>query len=120
MDNQKNVKTSFWDFKTPKVYTTRGEKALDFWVSLLIFSSILNFFLTKAFSFIYKHLGDLLPPEYSISEFLPFLIPCLIVIILMILGVVYFWSRRRYIAYGLSVLIVQGILMLTILLKSVL
>jgi len=119
MNNQKNVKTSFWDLKTPKVYTTGAERALDFWVSFWVANSLIGFFLTKVISFQYRFLGEIHGPKYSypISELLPVLIPFLIVVIFMILGFVYFWNRRRYIVYGLLTPLILSILMLIMVLR---
>jgi len=106
MNNQKSIKTSFWDFKTPKVYTNIGERILDFLVGFFIPYLPIRFLWIRIVSFRFKQLGEMRPHEYypfPIREFLPFLILYFIIILLLILGIFYFWKRRRHFARGLLV-----------------
>jgi hypothetical protein len=112
MDNQKPVKTSFWDFKNIKDYTTILEKRLDFWVGWLIPEYIISIFLTRIFSIRYEQLGEMghKTLDLSFSKLLPTLIPLFAIFVIIILGIFYFLKRRKHLAYGLLVSLILSIM----------
>ena len=117
MNNQDLIKTSFWDFKSKKVYTNIGDKILDFLGALIIASIPINFLGSKIFSIRYEQFGAIDPYDevFSISNILPSLIGTFVVILLFILGIFYFWKRRRYIAYGFLLQLVIAVLLIFLL-----
>lgn len=101
MNNQPPVKTSFWNFKDPKSYSNPIEIILDILMGLFIPSIPIRFFSIKYLSFAYEQMGEIDATKYSYSINLSTLIPLFVIVILLILGVFYFWKRRKYLAYGL-------------------
>lgn len=118
MDNQKPIKTSFWDFKNPKVYTTPGESIIDFVLGGCIMNLPISYLFSKIMSYKFKQLGEIgaigeaTMPIFSFKNVLHFLIPFFVLIILAVIGVFYFWKRRKAFAYGLLVSLIFDILAL--------
>jgi len=118
MDNQKPIKTSFWDFKSAKVYTDLGEKILDFVIGFIIGGAILHFapgyFLTRLASLRYKQLGEMGReiPIFPIREIL--LIS--IIYVALILVILYLWKRRKHFAFGFLIPLIFNILLFILLL----
>ena len=116
MDNQGVIKTSFWDFKTPKTYTGTGEISLDFLAGWLIPAIIINYLWSQAFSRIiaprFEQLVEIGSYEhftFPLEQALPFLIPFIVLILLLIFGVFYFWKRRKYLAYGFLISLIFSV-----------
>jgi len=116
--SNKLQKTSFWDFKSVKVYTDLGEKILDFVIGFIIGGVILNFtpgyFLTRLASLRYKQLSEMgrKMPIFPLREIL------LIFIIYFVLTLVilYLWKRRRHFAFGFLIPLIFSILAFILLL----
>jgi len=109
MDNQKYIKTSFWDFKNPKIYKNEREKVLDFIVGLIIGGGILHltsdYFLAGLFSFKFEKLlsrAEGLGKELSAFPIWEILL-VFAICILMALAVLYLWKRRKQFAIGLLI-----------------
>ena len=114
----KPQKTSFWDFKSVKVYTDLGEKILDFVIGFIIGGVILNFtpgyFLTRFASLRYKQLSEMGReiPVFPIKEIL-LILAIYVVVILVFL---YLWKRRRHFALGFLIPLIFSILAFILLL----
>lgn len=107
MNKQNLIKTSFWDFKTPKAYTGTKERNLDLLTGWLIPTIIIRYLWSQAFSKIiaprFERLaetGSYKNSVFPLEQALPFFIPLIIIILFLIFGVLYFWTRRKYLAYG--------------------
>ena len=115
MDDQKLIKTSFWDFKNVKVYSSEGEQILDFIAGLIIGGGILHFipgyFLTRLFSFKYKQLGEIGRSGSEMST-LPVweILLVFAIYIMMILAILYLWKRRKHFAIGFLIPLTFNIL----------
>jgi len=116
MDNQKPIKTSFWDFKNPKVYTTPGESIIDFLLGGYIMHLPISYLIYKIQSYKFMQFGEIgtigeaAIPTFSFKNVLHFLIPFFVLVILTAIGVFYFWKRRRALAYGLLMSLIFDIL----------
>ena len=108
----KPQKTSFWDFKSVKVYTDLGEKILDFVIGFIIGGIILNFtpcyFLTRLASLRYKQLIEIgrEMPTFPIREILLILM----IYVALILVILYLLKRRRHFALGFLIPLISSIL----------
>ena len=119
MSNQTPIKTSFWDFKTPKSYSNLVEKVLDLLLGLFVAHIPTGFFAAKYVSIVYKQLAAIEPTySFSVSDFLPILIPLLLLVVFLIPGVFYFWRRRKYLALGLLISLIDYILLLKMILST--
>jgi hypothetical protein len=101
--------TSFWDFKSVKIYTNFGEKLLDFLAGFfapIIIGWGISWLLGISAYFMYPSFGF----RWILS---------LGILIAQIFGIFYFWKRRHYFARGLlfclillSILIIIGLFLL--------
>ncbi len=96
-------KHSFWDFKNVRTYYSTGEKILDALFGFFIVSSVVNFILGSFLRIIFGYGGYY--GGYGL-----FNISQLVLWGIQIGAVIYFWRRRRYLAYGLAASLVLGVL----------
>lgn len=89
-----NKPTSFFNFKTKKVYFTKKEKALDFLVGLLFFPLALNFLVDFSKPFL---------PYRMFNYYSPFI--KFFFILIYAAGLIYFYKRRKYIFCGLVIIV---------------
>ena len=109
MNNQNPVKTSFWEFRSVKIYTSLGEKLLDFFVGLMIPGLAADIFLSRLAAFMYEQAKQEYL-QFSIKDFLSASLPLFIVDVILIFGLFYFWKRRRHLAYGFLISLIFVIL----------
>jgi len=123
MDNQKSIKTSFWDFKNVKIYSSGGEQILDFIVGFITGGIILHFvpgyFLYRLFSFQYEQLSKLgglaeEMPTFPIKETLL----VFVIFVVMILVFLYLLRRRKHFAFGFLIPLIFNILAFVLALSS--
>ncbi len=84
----------FRELETAKLYTTSGQKLLDFLIGFFApeIVSIVVYFLLYLFSFYFK--------VYFHSLFI-FFILLILILVGQIFGIFYFWKKRKYLALGL-------------------
>jgi len=92
-----------------KIYKTKKEKLLDFLLGFFVIAFIANipftFLISKIISAQYEKLGEMGFQEDSslyLNNSPLFLILSFLIILIWALGIIYFWKRKKYLAYGLA------------------
>jgi hypothetical protein len=106
MSKNKSTKTSFWDFRSVKIYTTWHERILDFMAGLFISRIIIEVFLRSlslvGFEDLEKAYFNFPSWKFALISFLIFLI-----YVVLIFCIVYLWRRRKYFAAGFLIQLIQ-------------
>lgn len=94
---------SFWDFRNVRVYRTAGQKVIDalfgfFVVPFVVGIPFTLLFVFSGFSYGFRSSGDF--GFVNLATFAPFVIQIALIF--------YFWQKRRYLAYGLTVSVILG------------